>query len=155
MKSEKITFSSEDLDFVRIPYGSPLFDESVALRNKLLRVPLGLEFTTQQIADEWDSHHLGLYHPNGQLLGSLIMKPVENGTWKMRQVVIDDKFQGKGLGKILVERTESYCRLLDISEIQLHARDTAVPFYLKLGYKIYGESFEEVGIPHRAMSKSL
>jgi predicted GNAT family N-acyltransferase len=37
----------------------------------------------------------------------------------------------------------------------LHAREAAVPFYLKLGYALAGEPFEEVGIPHRAMEKTL
>jgi predicted GNAT family N-acyltransferase len=37
----------------------------------------------------------------------------------------------------------------------LHARQTAVPFYERLGYRVVGEPFIEVGIPHRAMEKSL
>jgi predicted GNAT family N-acyltransferase len=37
----------------------------------------------------------------------------------------------------------------------LHARATAVPFYLRLGYTVVGEPFEEVGIPHRGMEKAL
>ena len=37
------------------------------------------------------------------------------------------------------------------SEIALHARESAVPFYLALGYGLVGEPFEEVGIPHRKM----
>jgi predicted GNAT family N-acyltransferase len=37
----------------------------------------------------------------------------------------------------------------------LHARETAVPFYLKLGYEVVGGQFEEVGIPHFKMEKKL
>nr|MBP8249907.1 GNAT family N-acetyltransferase [Chitinophagales bacterium] len=36
-----------------------------------------------------------------------------------------------------------------------HARDTAIPFYEKLGYSRVGEEFEEVTIPHWEMGKSL
>jgi predicted GNAT family N-acyltransferase len=37
----------------------------------------------------------------------------------------------------------------------LNARDTAIPFYLHLGYELVGEPFVEVGIPHRKMRKAL
>ena len=37
----------------------------------------------------------------------------------------------------------------------LSARDTAVSFYLRLGYELVGEPFEEVTIPHRKMLKLL
>jgi predicted GNAT family N-acyltransferase len=37
----------------------------------------------------------------------------------------------------------------------LHARDTAVPFYLNLGYACVGEPFTEVGIGHQEMEKAL
>jgi GNAT superfamily N-acetyltransferase len=38
-------------------------------------------------------------------------------------------------------------------KITLSARDSAVSFYLKLGYAIEGDYFTEVGIPHRHMAK--
>ena len=37
----------------------------------------------------------------------------------------------------------------------LHARDTAIPFYKKLGYECVGEPFVEVTILHQAMQKRL
>ena len=37
----------------------------------------------------------------------------------------------------------------------LHARDSAMDFYLSLGYIVVGDSFEEVGIPHHKMEKSF
>jgi predicted GNAT family N-acyltransferase len=37
----------------------------------------------------------------------------------------------------------------------MHARQSAVGFYQKLGYQIRGEEFEEVTIPHYEMQKQL
>jgi predicted GNAT family N-acyltransferase len=37
----------------------------------------------------------------------------------------------------------------------LHARDSALDFYLSLGYNIVGDQFEEVGISHHRMEKSF
>ena len=39
--------------------------------------------------------------------------------------------------------------------LTLHARETAVAFYLRLGYRVVGEPFVEVTIPHRTMEKLL
>ena len=37
----------------------------------------------------------------------------------------------------------------------MHARKSAIGFYEKLGYKIYGNEFVEVTIPHFEMHKKL
>jgi predicted GNAT family N-acyltransferase len=44
---------------------------------------------------------------------------------------------------------------LGYHRIELHARDTAVPFYKKMNYSISGSVFKEVGIDHFFMSKEL
>lgn len=50
---------------------------------------------------------------------------------------------------------ESVAKLRGHERLMLHARESAVPFYLRLGYEIEGEPFTEVGLTHRLMSKSL
>jgi predicted GNAT family N-acyltransferase len=37
----------------------------------------------------------------------------------------------------------------------MHARDTAIGFYEKYGYKVKGEQFIELNIPHHIMEKRL
>lgn len=138
-----------------IEFGSPEFDEAVALRDRILRQPLNLTFSAEQIASEWDSMHLGLYDRSGRLLGCLIMKQLEDGVWKMRQVAIDEHCQGMGLGQILVRYAENKMIERGCKKIELHARDTAIPFYIRMNYKLTGEPFDEVGIPHRAMYKDI
>lgn len=138
-----------------IEFGTPEFDEALALRDRILRQPLHLTFSSEQIASEWDSLHLGLYDGSGRLLGCLIMKPINKGLWKMRQVAVDESFQGRGLGQILVRYAESKMIQRGCKKIELHARDTAVPFYIRMDYKLIGEPFDEVGIPHRAMYKHI
>jgi predicted GNAT family N-acyltransferase len=74
---------------------------------------------------------------------------------KMRQVAVTPQAQGKGIGKMLVDWSETFAREHLFTTMQLHARDTAVPFYLQLGYETYGDPFTEVSIPHRSMQKQL
>ena len=152
---QKQTLIETPITCSEIEFGSPEFDEAVALRDRILRQPLNLTFTAEQIASEWDSLHLGLYERSGRLLGCLIMKPLEDGIWKMRQVAVDKHCQGLGLGQILVRYAESKVKERSCKKIELHARDTAIPFYIRMNYKLSGEPFEEVGIPHQAMYKNI
>ena len=54
---------------------------------------------------------------------------------KMRQVVVDNNFQSKGLGSKLVLFTETYLSEQDYESVYCHARDVARNFYLKLNYE--------------------
>jgi predicted GNAT family N-acyltransferase len=73
----------------------------------------------------------------------------------MRQVAVNDKSQRSGIGSRLVAYSEEYAREHGYETMELNARQTAVPFYLRLGYEITGDPFTEVGLPHRKMQKRL
>ena len=140
---------------IPVPFGTPEFDELLALRYKVLREPLGLDFTAEQIAGEYSSTHLACYDSNWVLHGCLTLLPLENGEVKMRQVVVAGQSQRKGIGKMLVLESEEWARRKGFFKMVLHARNTAVPFYGKLGYTPVGEPFFEVGISHFKMIKEL
>lgn len=140
---------------IPIEFATPEYDEAVRLRYDILRAPLGLEYTPEQLAAEWDQHHLAAYDHQHRLVGYLNLTPADNGTVKMRQVAIAQSVRGQGVGRQLVEYSESFARARGFEKMVLHARETAVPFYLKLGYAVVGEPFEEVTIPHLKMWKKL
>ena len=81
--------------------------------------------------------------------------PLADGDVQMRQVAVVPDLQGQGIGKALVEHSEALARRLGFRRLVLHARETAVPFYEKLGYAKLGDGFVEVTIPHWAMEKRL
>ena len=142
------------IEIKEIEFDSPEYKDEVELRDKILREPLGLNFTAEQLKSEENEHHLGAYL-SGKLVGCLLLKPVDCKTIKMRQVAVDGTYQAKGIGKKLVEYSERLALEKNFDKIILNARDTAVKFYLKLGYRIEGEMFIEVEIPHYRMSKKL
>jgi predicted GNAT family N-acyltransferase len=138
----------------RLEWGSKLQIQSIGLRYEILRRPLGLFFTPQELAEEHDQWHIGVTDGD-RVLAVLLLKILDGKTAKMRQVAVAESLQGKGIGKEMVRFSESLCRQNQINHIELHARKTAVPFYLSLGYQTEGEIFEEVGIPHVKMSNKL
>lgn len=136
-------------------FGTPAYAESIALRQKILRTPLGLTFHPEDLIKEWNSIHVGYYSRLDELWGCLVLHPLDSDTWKMRQVAVDELHQGKGIGQQLVHRSEIMARCAGISRMILHARNTAIPFYQRLAYQTEGEPFIEVGLPHARMAKNL
>ena len=63
--------------------------------------------------------------------------------------------QGTGIGRGLMEGVERILITDELDRIELNARDTAVGFYEKLGFRKMGEEFLEVTIPHWKMVKAL
>ncbi|MEQ1745699.1 MAG: GNAT family N-acetyltransferase [Saprospiraceae bacterium] len=143
------------MQILEIQFGTPEFDDAVRLRYEVLRRPLGLEYTAEQLAAEHDNTHLAAYDTAGSLIGYLNLTPSDRGEVKMRQVAVHPACQGTGVGRALVEASEGVAKRLGFNKLVLHARETAVPFYQKLNYAVVGERFEEVSIPHFRMEKNL
>lgn len=143
------------LNIFPIEFATPEYDEAVALRYEVLRKPLGLEFTPEQLSTEWSDIHLAAFDATGKMVGILILTPLDGQEIKMRQVAVAPEQQGKGVGAAMVLESERLAKSLNFNKMTLHARETAVPFYLRLGYQSVGNRFEEVSIPHFKMEKVL
>lgn len=137
-----------------VPHNSPLYWRAVDLRTKILRIPLGLQFTQEELLKEHDQIHFVLLE-NEQVLATLALKPVSETHMKMRQVAVDDAEQKSGKGRTLVLYSEEYARGKGFTFMECHARKVVAPFYFKLGYAIEGAEFTEVNIPHYRMVKPL
>lgn len=137
-----------------IVYGSAAYKESVALREEVLRKPLGLTFTDEELGREQSDYHLVCQY-EGQVVGCLILVPKGPAEVKVRQVAVAPHVHGKGVGRVLATFAEDFARERGFKLMTLHARLTAVSFYEKLGYERIGEAFEEVTIPHWRMQKQL
>ena len=128
---------------------------SLLLRHKILRIPLKIDFTASELEKDKDDFHIGIFDQNEILLGCMILSPEKNNKVKMRQVAVDNHLQGKGIGSELLQFAEDFAKSQGFTYIHCNARKEAVPFYLKNGYRISGDAFLEVGIPHVYMSKTL
>jgi predicted GNAT family N-acyltransferase len=140
---------------IPIDFGTPEYDEAVSIRYDVLRKPLGMQFNVEQLSKEWSDVHLACYADNAEMIGCLILTETEAKTLKMRQVAVKETWQGRGVGKQLVVACEAYAELNGFEKIILHARETAIPFYLNLNYEIIGDTFLEVGIEHKKMLKNI
>ena len=74
---------------------------------------------------------------------------------RLRQMAVLNDLQGKGIGRALMNFAENIARDRGYKIIRMHARNNAVGFYEKVGYKIKGDEFIEITIPHYVMEKEL
>jgi len=137
-----------------LEYNGPEQLESIALRDKVLRKPIGLKYSEVDLVSERTEHHIGAMI-DGKVVGILLLRHLTEHEVKMRQVAVDFDLQGKGIGKKMVEFSEELARSIGYRLMSLHARDIAIPFYEALDYSKVGEPFQEVGITHYRMEKAL
>ena len=137
-----------------IAYGSEDYAQALALRDQLLRKPLGLSLYDEDLSDEKNDYHLGIF--TGDALDAvLVLIPKDRATLQMRQVAVRENRQGQHLGARLVAFAESFAATQGFTRIVLNARQTAEAFYHKQGYTTVSEPFVELGIGHVRMEKSM
>ncbi len=146
--------SSGRLHFREIVFGSGEFAQEIALRDRILRAPLGLSLCDEDVEREREQLHFGLFAPPGELAACAIAAPLSPISARIRQMAVAEKYQRQSHGRDLMRQLE--CELLrrGFRQLSLHARLPVVPFYLDAGFTAQGEDFVEVGIPHRRMVKS-
>ena len=138
----------------QIAFASPDYAAAVALRRAVLRAPLGLDFTVEQLAAEHGDLHLGAFD-SGALVGVVILTPCEDGVFKLRQMAVSDAARGQGVGARLLVFAETEALRRGGVRIMLEARLTAQAFYARHGYEPRGEVFTQVTLPHILMTKAI
>lgn len=120
----------------------------------ILRRPLGLTFTPEELATEKNDFLIGAIEHN-TLVGCCVLTPKGNSVIQLRQMAVDTAVQAKGVGTLLIAYAEQLAVRKGFTTLMMHARKTAIGFYQKMGYEISSEEFEEVTIPHYEMKKQL
>ena len=137
-----------------INYNSPEYLQMVDLRREVLRKPLGLEFSPQDL--EKDKNDILIaYFDEENIIGCCILAVETPEKYKLRQMAVLQKHQGKNIGAAILQFAEKLALSQNFTSIYMHARQYATGFYEKSGYKICSETFQEVNIPHVAMEKIL
>ena len=136
-----------------IDWGSVKYIQSLALRHEVLRKPLGMIFDPAIFPVEKGDIHLVANHGDW-LVGCMILTEAGKDL-KMRQVAVANKYRRIKVGARMVALAEAKAIEMGKRKMVLHARDSALDFYLSLGYYIVGDQFEEVGIPHHRMEKAF
>ncbi len=129
----------------------PLYQEERALRNVVLLRPIGLPDHAWEMNDSNSWHFIAL--DGNKLVGCVVLFPSasKKSSAQLMQMAIANNYQGKGIGKQMVLKLLQFAKEQGLKEITCHSRKNVNGFYEKLGFTVYGNDFEEVGIPHSHM----
>lgn len=136
-------------------------EETYPVRHPILRAGKPLNTCAFNGDDLETTVHLGIFNKNTVIGVASIMKTsndlfTETLQYQLRGMAVLQEFQGKKLGKMLLEHGEDLLQERNIELIWCNARIIAVNFYKRNGYKITGDPFEidEIGT-HYKMYKTL
>lgn len=138
----------------QIDHGNKEYQQMVQLRMEILRKPLGLSFTKEELDNEKDDILIAVFDEN-KILGCCILTKIDDRHIRLRQMAVQKNLQGKGIGESIISFAEIIARDKGYKILTMHARDTAIGFYEKFGYTTKGEQFEEVKTKHHIMEKRL
>ena len=136
-------------------------NETYPVRHPILRAGRPLEDCRFDHDDLETTFHLGLFEKNHLIGVATFLKNnsssfPESSQYQLRGMAVLNRFQGKGLGAQLLNYAEAELKLSQTELLWFNARERAVPFYSKLGYKTTGNPFDIKGIgTHYLMFKKL
>ncbi len=137
-----------------IDHGSEEYKLMVKLRDDILRKPLGLTFTPEELEQEKENMLIAAFEEE-QILGCCMLVDEPPSGIRLRQMAVLNDLQGKGIGRALMNFAENLARDRGFKSVTMHARKNAVGFYEKMGYRVTSDEFTEVNIPHYVMEKKL
>ena len=137
-----------------LDHGSHEYRQMVKLREDMLRKPLGLGFTPQELEEEKNNMLIAAFEEE-DILGCCMLVEENSQTARLRQMAVLNDLQGKGIGRALMSFAENIARDRGYKILSMHARKNAIGFYEKMGYRVAGNEFTEVTIPHSVMEKKL
>lgn len=146
--------ADDDVSLAEAAYGSELYAHALRLRDAVLRAPLGLEFTEEELADDANRRHF-VAIADGGVVASVSLKALGPHTLQLKQMAVAPDRRRERIGTRLLDFAEAWARREGYGTIILNARIGAEGFYARHGYALEGAIFEEQGIPHVRMTKRI
>ena len=125
------------------------------LRWRILRAPWGEPEGSEVDEMEDQCFHI-MATNNGNVMGVGHMQFNTEDEAQIRYMAVEKKYEGNGIGRMIVNTLEQQARKKNVGTVILDAREPAVGFYQKLGYKIEKKSYVLFNeIQHFRMTKQI
>lgn len=136
------------------PLGSDLYAQGLRLRETILRKPLGLDVSREELADDAMRQHFCAVSC-GAVVGTVSLRPLDETVLHLKQMAVAEARRRERIGARLLAHAEGWAIGGGFRLMVIHARIGAEGFYLRLGYREEGDRFEENTIAHVRMIKRL
>lgn len=132
-----------------------LIEAIIQLRYEILRKPWGKPKETA--TDELESQSVNAYiEEQGKVIACGRLQDNGGGIGQVRYMAVAEGQQGKGLGKLILNKLEEEALAMGLHTIELQARENALEFYKAQDYTIRETTFKLWDIiQHYLMTKQL
>ena len=126
---------------VKIATTNQQLNSILKLRYEVLRKPWSqtIDSATDQLEEK--SINAFIQNNKGVFIACGRLQENENKIGQIRFMAVDQNYQGKGLGKLIITSLEEKAKDLQLNKIQLQARENAVSFYKNNGYVMIEKTF--------------
>lgn len=140
---------------VREPKTKSEYQKYYDLRWRILRKPWNQPEGSEK--DELETHSIHrMAWEKGKPIGVGRVHFNSSKEAQVRYMAVEEDLRGRGVGTILLEELEKTAKRKGADHMVLNARESAVDFYKKRGYRIIGKAHTLFGvIPHYKMRKEL
>jgi predicted GNAT family N-acyltransferase len=142
-----------DEQIIAIDASSALMPAVYAVRHAVFveeqAVPPSLE------RDEFDALAIHLVALRGDAVIGTLRIVASGDTAKVGRMAVLAADRKSGVGTRLMDRAVEVARTMGVKDLVLHAQLKAKAFYARLGYREEGAVFEEAGIAHVTMRKTI
>lgn len=140
---------------IKSPQTRKEFFDYYDLRWRILRAPWNQPKGSEQDDLEGQAIHI-IAVENDKIVGCGRAHFNSDEEAQIRYMAVENEWQGKGVGKLILDELEKRVVEKSAKKIILHARENVVKFYEKNGYKVIKRSHTLFGvIPHYLMEKEL
>jgi predicted GNAT family N-acyltransferase len=128
-------------------------DQVMALRHAVFCDEQGVPPDLEHDADDATALHVVVLD-GARVIGTC--RVVGDGpTVRLGRMAMARELRGRGLGAILLAAAEDLAADRGAREVSIHAQLSALRFWERAGYVAEGPEFEEAGIAHVAMRRTL
>lgn len=130
------------------------FPAIAAIRKSVFQEEQGVDPALEFDGKDETSDHLIAYLDN-KAVGTTRIRYLNEKIAKIERLAVLSTARGQGIGQKIMENALLFIASKNIEEIVIHSQEYVKNLYLKLGFLEEGEIFEEAGIPHVKMRKTL
>lgn len=134
---------------IRIARRQEEFFQLIRLREEVFVIEQGVPLDIE--LDEADDRAVHfIVTAKGEVIGTARLV-VKGRRGKIGRMAVRKGWRGKGIGTALIDFIKKTSRKKRGIGLYLHAQESALSFYERLGFTIEGDRFYEAGLPHRRM----
>lgn len=135
-------------------YDDPQFDAALDLRTRVFVDEQDVPMDREVDGNDPEATHFLVSDPDPVAVARA--REYGDDALKIERVAVDTDARGEGYGHAVMDAVESYAGETDRERLVLDAQVSVVGFYEARGYEVQDdEPFEDAGIQHRRMAKSI